>query len=116
MSYTATQVREKALKKLGVIATGQTTQAQISTDLDEAYVEVYAMLNALGLTTWDDDEDIPNEMVTPVVYLVAGIRKDEYSIPNDRYQRIKIDQDGAIMMIKEFQASNVYKIPEATYY
>jgi hypothetical protein len=121
---TAAQIREKALRKLGVKATGQTTQAEIAADLDNAYTEVYAMLSSLGLTTWDSDEDIPDEFVAPVVSLVAFARVDEYSIPNDRFQRIDLDANGngspghlgAISAIKELQASNVYKTPTADYF
>ena len=50
---TATQIREKALKKLGVKAIGSTTQSEIQADVDNAYTEVYAMLNTLNLTPWD---------------------------------------------------------------
>lgn len=113
---TATQIREKALKKLGVKATGQTTRAEIAADLDSAYAEVYAMLSTLRLTTWDVDEDIPDEFVIPVVWMVADSRKDEYSIPNDRYQRITADGAKALPLIKEMQASNVYQTPPADYF
>lgn len=121
---TAAEIRNKALKKLGILATGQTAQAEVANDLDDAYTETYAMLNALTLTTWDSDEDVPDEFVKPVVALVADSRKDEYSIPNDRYQRIDLDANGdgtskhpgAIADIKTMQASNVYKTPEAEYF
>lgn len=121
---TVTQIREKALKKLGVKATGQTTQSEIQADVDAAYNEVYATLAALTLTTWDLDEDIPDAFVAPVTSLTADARKDEYSIPNDRYQRITLDargdgtaaNPGAIANIKTMQASNVYKTPPAEYF
>lgn len=121
---TATQIREKALRKLGVKATGQITQSEIQDDLDNAYTEVWAGLNALGLTTWDSDEDIPDEFVDPVVAMVAFARANEYSIPNDRFQRIDLDANGngtaahpgAISHIKSRQASNVYKTPVADYF
>ena len=113
---TAAKIREKALKNLGVRSTGQTTQSEIQADMDEAYTEVYAMLEALDLATWDSDEDIPAEMVNPVVWLVASVRKDTYSIPNDRYQRISTDAAAAIPLIKELQASNTYKTPTAEYF
>ena len=113
---TATQIREKALKKLGVKAIGSTTQSEIQEDVDNAYTEVYAMLNTLKLTPWDSDEDIPDEFVIPVVYLVADSRKDEYSIPNDRYQRISADGERALPLIKSMLASNVYVTPTADYF
>ena len=119
---TATQIREKALKKLGVKATGQGTQSEIQADVDQAYAEVYAMLGSL--TIWDIDEEIPDAFVSSVVALVADARKNTYSIPNDRYQRITLDargdgthvNPGALQNIKTMQASNVYKTPEAEYF
>jgi len=116
MSIPATEIRERALKELGVTATAQTTQAEISTDLDQAYVEIYGMLEALTLTTWDFDEEVPDEMILPVVYMVAAARVNAYSIPNDRYNRIRADAQASIGLIREMQASNVYRPPEATYY
>jgi hypothetical protein len=113
---TAAQIRTKALKKLGVLAIGQTASAEISADLDEAYEEVYAQLDARNLAEWDSDEEIPDEYVNPVVALVAYARVDEYSIPNDRYQRITLDMRQALAQIREMQESNVYKVPQAVYY
>jgi hypothetical protein len=121
---TATQLRNKALYKLGVFGTGQTASSQKQADLDASYTEVYAELSSRSLTTWDSDEDIPDEYVNPVVALMADSRKDEYSIPNDRYQRITIDargdgtprNPGAIANIKTVQASNVYETPKSDYF
>ena len=120
---TSEQIRNKALKKLGKKSTGQTVSSELASDLDNAYTEVYAELEALNLTTWDSDEDIPDEFVRTVVALVAYARVDEYSIPNDRYQRIKLDALGdgfttpsARQVIKELQASNVYQTPTAEYF
>jgi hypothetical protein len=113
---TATQIRTKALKKLGVLATGQTTQSEIQADLDRAYEEVYAALAAKNLVTWEIDEEVPDEYVMPVVALVAFARADEYGIPNDRYQRIAGNMTRATAEIRELQESNVYKTPTAVYY
>ena len=112
----AAQIRELSLQELGVSATGTTTQAKVAADLDSAYVNIYAMLDRLDITTWDFDEDIPDEFVIPVVALVAGSKKNAYSIPNDRYQRIAAEESTAILRIKEMQASNVYSTPEAEYF
>jgi hypothetical protein len=113
---TAEQIRERSLRKLGIKAVGQTTQSEVATDIDSAYAEVYAQLEKLELASWEIGEDVPDEFVSPVVWLVADSRKDEYSIPNDRYQRISLDGDRALPKIREMLASNVYKTPPADYY
>ena len=113
---TSEEIRELALQELGVVSTSQTTQSAIQADLDAVYVNIYAMLNKLDITTWDLDEEIPDEFVIPVRDLVAGSKKNAYSIPNDRYQRIALEESTAILRIKEMQASNVYETPEADYF
>ncbi len=113
---TAAEIREKALKKLGVKAVGNTTRAEIASDVDAAYAEVYAMLDTMSLTTWDFDEEVPDDVVNPVVWLVADVRKDEYSIPDNRYQRVSIDGNKALPLIRELQASNVQAEPVDEYY
>ena len=121
---TAAQIRERALRKLGINAAGQTTQAEVREDLDQAYQEVHAMLSTKNIAPWDFDEDIPDEFAEPVVFLVADSRKDDYAIPNDRYQRITLgaigdgspNNPGAEAKIRIMQASNAYKTPPAEYY
>jgi hypothetical protein len=121
---TAAEIREKALKKLGIKAIGNATQSEIQADLDEAYTEVYAMIDTLDLATWDIDDEVPDEFVQAVKDWVAYLRVDEYSIPNDRYQRIVRDAmgdgtpnfPGSEARIKKMQASNVYKQPTAEYF
>ena len=121
---TSAELRNKALRKLGVFGTGQTPSAQKQADLDASYVEVYAELSSRSLTTWDSDEDIPEEYVSSMVSLMADSRKDEYRVPNDIYQRITIDargdgttiNPGAIQNIKTVKASNVYETPKSDYF
>lgn len=121
---TAEEIRNKAAKKLGIFGTGQTIRSEIAEDVDNAYSEVYAQLDTLNLTTWDEDESVPSEFVKPVVDLVAYARVDEYSVSDSRYTRIRRDALGdkltgdpsARQVIKELQASNVYSTPKPDYY
>lgn len=124
MSTPATELRNKALRELRVFGTGQTASSEKQADLDAAYNEVYADLTRRSLTTWDIDEEIPDEFVNPVVLLMADARKNVYGIPNDLFQRITIDargdgthiNPGSYQVIKTVQASNVYEIPRADYF
>jgi hypothetical protein len=113
---TVADIREKTAKKLYILSTGQTLQSEITEDLEAAYDEVYYMLDAQGLTTWDVADDIPEEMVWPVVALMAFQRANEYSIPNDHYQRITTDAAMAVPKIREMLASDAYDTPQADYF
>jgi len=87
----AATIRNKAAKKLGLLGTGQTLQSAISADLDAAYTEVRAELEELGIMLWGAADAVPDALVGPMVSLVAGARVNEYSVPNDRYQRVMAD-------------------------
>lgn len=115
---TAAEIRNRAMKRLGVLSQGQVAQAEYSSDLAQAYVEVYAELDAMGLVDWDFDEEVPDELAWSVVALVAYARVDEYSIPNDRRQRLGADASVAINRMRELRESNVYNRVQyqATYY
>ena len=96
MSQTTAQIRNQAAQKMGLLGTGQTLQSAISADIDQAYLEVYAMLESKGLANWGTSSTaVPNELVEPIVAMVAGIRSTRYAIPTERYQRIKIEESGA---------------------
>lgn len=113
---TAEQIRDKAIKRLQIVSRTQTPSAGVTADLDAAYAEVYAQLEALTLTNWDLDDDVPDEFVHWVVALTAYGRVDEYSVPNDRYQRIVSDAGIAESKIRTLQASNVYEQPTAEFF
>jgi len=85
---TAAEIRNKAASKLGVKAIGQTLDNPISSDLDEAYAEVYTRLRAEDLVNWHITSEVPDDIVSPVVDLVAFARAVEYGVSGDRYNRI----------------------------
>ena len=111
-----TDIRERALKKLGVTAVGQTSRAEFVKDIDQAYLEIYSMLESLNIVTWDFDDDVPNEIASPVVWLVADSRKDEYNLPDGKYSRITASAAQAVPKIREMLATDFYDVPEAEYF
>lgn len=88
MAATPAQIRNKAARKLGILARGQTLKSDISQDLDNAYNEVFAELRAADVVSWSATASVPDEVVGPIVALVALSRVDEYGVSNDRLQRI----------------------------
>lgn len=113
---TIAQMVDRAATRLGILAEGLTLPSYESDDLTQAYTETYAQLGAKNLTVWDFDEPIPDEYVQHVVSLMAISRANDYSIPNDRYQRIIADASIAVPEIRELQASDAYKTPTPLYY
>lgn len=85
---TAAEIRNKAGSKLGVKAIGQVLENAVSSDLDSAYDEVYARLRDEDLVSWHSTAEVPDELVSPVVDLVAFARADEYKVNGEKYQRL----------------------------
>lgn len=117
MAATAAEIRNKALRRLGILGLGQTASSELSNDVDAAYNEVYARLSEVGLVGWALASSVPNEYVAPMVALVAGERVDEYGVAGERYQRIKADAAKAEMDIRRLiNGQYVSRSVEATYY
>lgn len=92
---TTAEIRTKAAEKLGLLGTGQTLQSNITADLDDAYTEVYGMMESLGLANWGTSSTaIPDALVDPIVSWVSGLRATRYGVPAERYQRIMAEYLG----------------------
>lgn len=89
MSKTATEVRNRALWKLGRVPRGSTATGAIADDMDDAYTQVYAELNLMGLVTWASTDSIPDEFVEPIVNLMC-LRRSE-GISQERLQKLIVD-------------------------
>jgi hypothetical protein len=85
---TKEQIKWRALNKLGVIANGQTMTAAQDADMEAAYLETYGRLADIDAVGWDADEDVPDSVANEVAVLVAMQRVDNYSISNERLQRL----------------------------
>jgi hypothetical protein len=97
MAKTSAELRNRALRKLGKLALGATATGAMADDMDDAYNEVYAKLDNLGLVTWASTEDIPDEYCHDVVSLMAYERAD--GIPTERLAKIQADSLSAILNI-----------------
>ena len=76
---TATEVRNSALRKLGVIESGGTPSTDEATDVDAAYSQVYAYLATEKAVTWDSDEDVPDEATRFVTSVLCAWIADEFA-------------------------------------
>lgn len=101
---TTAEIRNKALKRLGVLGRGQTARSEDADDLDSAYQELHAELEAEGMTPWGaNTADIPAQYVNSIVSLLAFSRINEYSVPTERFQRITLTAAGARRKIRSLQ-------------
>ena len=93
---TKAEVRNKALKKLRVIAEGETPSSEIITDVEAAYDELHADLCTKDAITWDIDEDVPDEAVRSMVTVLASEVADDFAVDETRYQRLKFEAGQAL--------------------
>ena len=102
---TAKEIRETAGETLGIHdPRGETLSSIHVADLDQAYTEVYAELQGLGLTTWASGDAIPDKYSKSISMLVAEARAAKYHISDAKYQRIKLESQQAMALIRELQA------------
>lgn len=92
MAQTKTQIRNRALQKIGKLALSQTANSVLADTMDDAYDQVYARLEKRGLVTWLASS-VPDEFVEDIVAIVAFERAE--SIPTERYNRVASDASRA---------------------
>jgi len=97
MAKTKAEVRNRALMITGKLARGQTAEAELAADFDDAYDQVYSSLETQDLVSWSSTESIPDEFVEDIALLMALQRSE--SIPNERFQRVAARASGAIQRI-----------------
>ena len=124
---TKAEIRNRALRKLGVLEAGGTPTADEITDVEEAYDALYGYLESKDAVTWDSDESVPVEAETPMVRLLMAEIADEFGQEEGRYQRIIIEAygpggkhgiaGGALAdLIEMAQGGYVSTVTEAEYY
>lgn len=97
MAKTKAECRNRALIKLGKLAVGSTATSALASDMEDAYDQIYARLDAKGMATWSSTDSIPDEFVEDVTALMAFERSE--GIPGERYARIASDANRAFINI-----------------
>lgn len=105
---TVSQIVARAARELGKNPVGQPVNGAVSSDLTQAYNEVWKMLHRKNLVTWGKTEKVPEEYCNPIVFLVANARLSGVSA--DRYQRIKLEASQSVPLIKTIK-DGVYVNP-----
>lgn len=101
---TKQQIRETAAENLGILGEGEMLPSYETNDLDQAYIEVYAELQALNLTTWPESGAIPDQYARSVAILVAEARVIKYQKSDQVFTRIRAEKEVALARIRQLQA------------
>ena len=94
---TIARIREDAATILGILGEGETLPSYEANDISNAYYEVYAQLQQMGLSTWSLTDEIPTQYAGPVAALTADQRALNYQLPPEKYARVKVEGWGANM-------------------
>ena len=114
---TKAEIRNKTLKRLRVLEEGETPTNEVIADVEEAYDELHAYLETKNATTWDSDEDIPDDATRSVVAMLAASLADEFIVDEQRYQRLQMEAGGALTRLIILAANDyIYCETEAEYY
>lgn len=113
------ETQQLAGELLRLVPIGQALQAHHDVRMGEAYDEVYAELEVLGLPMWGSNE-MPDEITPHFVNLMAYNKADLYGISDALYQRIllKVGDKGekAKDDIKSLMAEDYYSSNDPTDY
>ena len=113
---TKAEVRGKVGLLLGIKPAGQALSNRYSSDLDDAYDEVHANLEALDLVTWASAAEVPAEFVSHVVALIALSRVTEYSVSGNRLNNIVSAASQAKNRIRELISDPYFNNAEGAVY
>ena len=114
---TLTELKNRALKRLRVLAAGETAPAYVDDIVAESYTSVYAELQEEGLVSWTSTGDIPNKIALHVGTLVVYESADEFSVPEPRMARLEVKAAKAMKQIRRLMATDyIPSHSEAVFY
>ena len=87
---TLLSVKQKALRRLGVLGAGQTMSGDQDTQVTTAYNSIYDRLLAKDLVAWAKNSDVPDSFVESFVSILAFELANEYGVSDSRWQRLQL--------------------------
>ena len=101
MSATKSEIGLLALQALKVVDGDATPETNDTSVIEAAYDGVYARLATRHLVSWPLSGSVPDELIDPVVALVAKSRLTTFSPPQDVAANIRLDASTAFEDITE---------------
>lgn len=86
---TQQQLKNKAAKRLGILATGQALTGPQDAILQTAYNSLYDRMLRDGRVVWAKDADIPDALLDPLSALLANKSADDFGVSDARYVRLQ---------------------------
>lgn len=90
-----------ALQSMKVVDGDATPEANDTSVIETAYDGIWAILNTKHLVTWPISGNVPDELINPVVALVAQSRLTFFTPPVDVQATINAAAESAYMDITE---------------
>lgn len=88
---TVAELIQQVGEDLALVAIGQGLDNQDKVRIEDTYRFVYNRLKQLGIVTWAFSGSIPEEAVPYIAILVEEKLLVAYSVPDERYLRIKAE-------------------------
>jgi len=109
MSKTKTEVGLQALQALKAVDGDATPESNDTTVIEDAYDQIKATLYNRHLVSWED-ATVPDDVIMPLVYLIAESRLTTFSPPANVAQFIMLKANSAVEDITE--ALSIDYVPE----
>ena len=118
---TKAQIADEALERMGVKPVGQDAETNDSNDLQAAYDELYAELEADNLVAWGATESVPERYVSTIAHLIAWSRISKYLPPPEVVNTIVADvgvdgEKGKNKLRRLIKPKHVDKITPGNYF
>ena len=114
------EAQQLAGELLRLIPIGQALQSQHNVKMGEAYDEVYAELENIGLALWAKADEMPDEITPHFTALMAWNKRNIYGLSEALYQRLllQVGDEGkkAISRIRMLLSQAYSNADEATDY
>lgn len=88
---TKEELIQRVGEELALVPVGQALEDTDVLRIQSTYTEVYKRVEAKGYATWRFDGEIPDKVMPYLSLLVEEKLLTAYSVPDNRYQRIKQD-------------------------
>lgn len=79
---------KRVAQRLGVLPVAGTLSADDAEVIRQAYEDLIHELMEHDLAWWNDDEDVPDKYVDPLIGLTAAMLVDEFTIPEPRRSQL----------------------------
>lgn len=115
-TITLSSLKDRVAQKLRIVANGETVDANDLTLIEAKYDEIYDELNNLGRVDFVRAGPIGTTHSNHVIAIVAARCADDFEIPEPRLQRLMMEEEKALLKLKEVAHQAYIETQEAEYF